>query len=116
MKRIAFLSMLIIIMCVLLAGCGRSSPLVGTWERGNDSLVFKRDGSGAIDRVSSGYMIGRPGRIIENFTWEVSGGSNGTIVIRTEHDETITGNFEAVGSTLILERIDSTYYGIWTKQ
>ena len=119
MKRFAFLSMLILIICVLFAGCSKSSPLVGTWEKDNTFMTFKRDGSGNLKSEGrySSYWGSVVGVFDYNLIWEASEGTDGTLIIRTERDEIITGDFEVVGSTLFLSRInDSAFYGMWDKQ
>ncbi len=45
---------LIVLTCLLLAGCGAKNPLVGTWQAADGSVTFGFKSTGKVDVTTSG--------------------------------------------------------------
>ena len=88
-----FLLVMFVLAALFMVGCGNGdSGLVGTWERGDETLVFSRDGTGS-DNFPGGSSA---------FTWESD--SNGNLIIRDGDGMTRYEWYEIIGTTLSTSR------------
>ena len=103
-RKVIVLAVLLVLIAMMFAGCRGDSGLVGTWERSPSMLELSRDGSGRIfgDRVRTSQI-----------TWEAS---DNTLIIRIEDGPPLSGTFEIVDSSLVIQNIGSALNGTWTRQ
>ena len=103
-KKVIALAILIVLVAMMFAGCRGDSGLVGTWERSMFNLELSRDGSGRVfgDNVQTAQI-----------TWEAI---DNTLIIRIRDGYPLSGTFELVDSSLVIQNIGSTFDGTWTRQ